>query len=359
MKKLFIIAIITLLSSLSSAASVGASPGFVNFGEVQPGDSIEFDFYITTNVDEEFQVSPNYERSGKFIEGTSISTQNLSEQDISAWISFTQDSYNVNPNTSQIYSIPNGGQVSAEGLITLKIDVPPNPEPGYKLGEISLNPTIEGSGNGAGARVFGQTLPGFAFRVPGSVEKDIQVTGIEGFRIGEDSVQIIAQLRNTGSVTTRFNGGQIPIYNQDGERLDEINLDNGVLSPGEYAEIDTTWRYPDLEGGEYQIEGSATHTAGETYVSGDFVITDNIQQRQSVDEPSGSQAEGQESSAPIVMIVIISLLLATLLYMVDIGLTWIIMFSGGLAVALYVLLGPVSNALVLIPVLSIILMLYI
>lgn len=352
--------VLVLLAPFSSAVSVGASPGFIDIGEVEPGTTQEIDFYITTNSEESFQVSPSYQFSSMYAvgENSPISMQNVSEQDISTWIDFTQDTYTIDPTNEQAYELPDGSTVNAEGRVTMEVSIPPNAEPGYRTGEVNLQTSIAGSGGGAGARVLAQTVPGFAFRVPGSVSRDIDMDNLQAIRVGENRVQVIAQLRNKGTVTTKFRGGSAEIRNSDGSRVGSISFGEATLEPGEYAEVDTTWISNNI-GGEYSVEGTGDYRTGETYISGNFVVTDTIQERKSVDEPSGGEAEEQESGAPIVMIVILSLLLATLLYLIDVSFTWIIMLAGSTAVALYILLGPVSNTLVLIPLVSMAIMMYI
>jgi len=362
MKKLLCIALLVVfITSLANAASIGVTPGYINYGEVGEGETVEVDFYITTSdIDQEFEVEPEYRQTLRYATGENpaINMRNVSEQDISSWVGFEQKTFSINPNTSETYSLPDGTSVTAEGLISFEINVPPNVEPGYKLGTIQVNPSISGEGSGAGARLIAQTVPGFAFRVPGTVNRNIELTDLDGVRVGQNQVQIIERLRNTGTVTTTFVEGRVDITNSQGEKIGVLDLRSATLAPGESAEIDQLWTYEGLEGGQYSVEGKGDYRTGEMYVSENFAITDNIRERQSIDEPSGDQT-GEPESAPLTMIIILSVLLATLLYMIDIQFNWIILLTGGLAVALYVLLGSASNLLVLIPLISLGIMLYI
>lgn len=352
--------LVILLTPLTSAVSVGVSPGFIDMGDFTPGTTQEISFYITTNSQEEFSIDPKYESSLNFIGPEApISMQNVSEQDIGTWITWTQDTYTIDPNTTNTYTLPDGSSVNAEGQITMEVSVPPNTEPGYRIGDIRLEPGIEAGAGGAGARLLAQTIPTFAFRVPGDVRRDIDVTGFQALRIGENNVQMILQLRNTGTVTTRFNGAETEVFDQFGSKVGEVSFDSAPLAPGEYAEIDSTWGSRNIEGGEYEVEGKGDYRTGETYISGEFAITDVIQERQSVEEPSGGDAEKSVNEAPFIMILIISVLLATILYLVDVDPVWIIMLSAGSAASLYILLGSTANALVLIPIVSLFIMLYV
>ncbi len=343
----------------STAVSVGASPGFIDVGEIEPGTTQEIDFYITTNMDEEFQVSPEYRKTTKFLGYSGIEMENISEQDVSSWIDFTEESYTIDPSSSETYELPEGTSVNAEGVVTMEINIPPNPEPGYRMGELELNPSISGDGSGAGARVVGQTVPGFAFSTPGVVERDMEVGNIRGIRIGENEVQIIGRIGNTGTVTTAFEGAEVDVLNEGNQKIGSVRFDSATLEPGEYADIEAIWDSESVEGGEYAIEGTGSYSTGETYISGDFVITSAVQERESVDEPSGGTAEEPGSETPVTMIIVLAMLLGVLLYVLEIDLMWIAMIIGGTAVSMFILFGTASNYLVLIPLMSIALMLYV
>jgi len=343
----------------SASASIGVSPGFIDLGEVESGTTQEIDFYVTTNVGQEFVVEPEYEKSTKFIGSSGIQMRNVSEQDISSWIEFTQDTYNINPSTSETYELPNGATVNAEGVITMRIEVPPNAEPGYRLGELEINPSVSGEGSGAGARVFGQTVPGFAFRTPGKVDRDIRVSDVRAIRIGENQVQLIGRIGNEGTVTAGFNGAEINVTDASGQKVGYFEFPPAVLSPGEYAEISGTWSSVNVQGGEYSVEGIGNYETGETYISGNFAITSAIQEKEEVDEPSGGRTEESGSESPLTMIIMLSMLLGVLLYIMEIDLMWVVMIMGSTAVSLFVLFGTASNYLLLIPVMSIALMLYV
>lgn len=361
MKKVVLLAlVIVFFAGFSLAASIGVTPGYVDYGEVEPGDSIEVELYITTSeIDEEFEVEPEYKSSLKYALGENavIDMRNVSEQNIESWIEFDQDTFNIDPSTSDTYQLPEGTSVSAEGVIRFTVSIPPNTEPGYRIGTIQINPSLSGERSGAGAKLIAQTVPGFAFRVPGSVNRDIELAGIQGVRIGENRVQIINQLRNTGTVTTTLTGGEADILDSEGRRVGQISVNSAKLSPGEYAEVDDLWVREDLEGGEYSVEGQGDYRTGETYISGDFVITDTIRERQSIQEPS--TATEPEKDTPLTLIIILSLLLGTLLYLFDVRFSWTFIMTVVTAVGLYISLSSVPTYLLLIPVFTIAVMLYV
>jgi hypothetical protein len=362
MRKLGILILLTLyLIYLSAGVSIGVTPGYVNYGEVEPGESINIEFYVTTSdIDQEFEVEPEYEKSLKYALGENavIDMRNVSEQNIESWIEPEQETYNIDPNTSETYQLPDGTSVEAEGEISFTVYVPTNTEPGYRIGTIQLNPNFQNEREETSARLVTQTVPGFAFRVPGSVDRSIELADTRAVRVAEDRVQIIKQLRNTGTVTTTLTGGQTDILNERGQTVGTINVKSATLAPGEFAEIDALWAEDDLEGGQYSLEGQGDYKTGEMYISGDFAITDTISERQSIDEPSGGTGEA-EDEVPVILILIISLLLGTVLYLLDAEITWTIILTGGMTVSLFIILGSVPVYFFLIPIISIGVMLYI
>lgn len=362
MKKHLLLALAILFyTSFSMAASIGVTPGYINYGEVEKGETIEIEFYVTTSdIDQEFQITPEYQKSLRYALGENavIDMREVSEQNIDSWINLDEETFTIDPNTSETYQLPDGTSVRANGVMSFEVKVPPNAEPGYKIGTIQLNPNIPGDQSGAGARLIAQTTPGFAFRVPGSVNRQIELTDTRAVRVGENQVQVIERIRNTGTVTTTMIQGQADITNSDGQKVGSLTLDAATLRPGESAEIDQLWTTNNLEGGQYNMEGTGDYRTGEMYVSGSFTVTDSIQERQSIDEPSASSTE-EGGEAPITLIAILTVLLATLLYLIDVSVFWIMMLAGGLAITLFILLGPASNLLVVIPLISIGIMFYI
>lgn len=332
MKKLILVTLLFfILAPLASAASIGVTPGYIGYGEINTGETIEIDFYVTTSqIDEVFEIDPEFRNSLRYAIGDNgiVDMRNVSEQDISNWIEFEKETFRIDPSTTQTYELPDGTNVNAEGVISLNVEVPPNTEPGYRIGSLNLNPSIGGDGAGTGAKLVAKTVPGFSFRVPGSVNRNIDAVGTEAVRIGESRVQIINQFRNTGSVTTTLTGGEVAVLDSAGNKVGSIGLNSVKLAPGEYAEVDDTWVNEDLSGGEYQLEGRGGYRTGEVYVSGEFVVTDTITERRSIESPDLDRESTNNSNPPYTLIVIISLLLATVLYMVNIRLKWIVIFTG-------------------------------
>jgi len=362
MRKFSVLAIAAVfLVPFAASSSVGVSPGFIDLGEVQPGQERQVDFYITTNdIDQEFTVSPEYKKAVVTYTGGEdplIDISNASDQDISPWISFDEKPKTIDPDTSETYTLPDGSSVNANGVVTMTIDIPANTEPGYRIGQVEMNAELPTQEGGGGAQLIAESRPGFAFRTPGPVERNIEHVGIEAIRIGENEVQIIHQVRNTGTVTTSLSSGTVKVYDSRGSTVGSYFTTSPTLEPGEYAEMDRQWGGGNVEGGEYRVEGTAEYEPSEMYISGEFAITDAIQERREVEEASGGVAD-DPGNVPGVLVLIRSMLVGVLLYLMDVEPTWIIAITAFTLFSLYILLGPASLYLLLIPLVSVVILMY-
>jgi len=335
-----------LLSSLAASASVGTAPSSFNFGEVEPGESIEKDIYVRTNFNEEFYVNPSVSTGpSNDIFSRTIGSE-VSEADIDDWIDLENEAF-IDPNNTETYQLSDGDSVNANGHFNFRLDVPSNAEPGYYFGRIRLNPQVSEEGAGAGTTNWGETRPTLRFRVSGQAERSIEVTDINGIRIGEDQVQLIMQLQNTGTVTTRLDGGNLSILDEEGYEIDEVNVPSATLAPGEVAEVDRTWRYDGLEGGNYQVDGLGDYRTGETYISGDFSVSSVIQQREAIDEPEAEQ-DGEEFDMPFTLVIMLLMILGAVLYFFEIDFFWIVVIVGFVGISAFIFFSAASNLLILI-----------
>jgi len=340
--------LLVLLSGFVASSSVGAAPSIFELGEVEPGETIEKNIYVQTNFQNEFVVNPSVNtgpHDGHFSNENSLAHE-ISEADIDDWIE-TEENVPVDPNDTQSYELSDGTSVNANAYFNFRLEVPGNAEPGYYFGRIRLNPEIESEENGAGTTNWGETIPTFRFQVPGQAERSIEVTDVNGIRIGEEQVQLIMQLQNTGTVTTRMTGGNLSILDIDGFEIDELSMPPATLAPGEVAEVDRNWDYEDLEGGNYEVDGLGDYRTGETYISGDFSVSSVIRDRQTIDQPEAEQDE-EGFDIPFTLVIMILLILGTVLYFFEIDFLWTIVIVGFVGISAFIFFSTASNYLILI-----------
>jgi len=345
-KQLAIIIFVLCLSFLGASASIGAAPGSFDLEDVEPGTTVEKQIYVNTNFEDEFRLNPSVSTGPTTSSFSSENSSDISEADIDDWITL-EDNVIIRPNETDTYELSDGSTINANGFFSVEINVPQDAEPGLYFGRIRLNPEIIAEGGGGGTVNWGETRPTFSLRIPGQAERSITVQDVNGVRIGEDRVQIIKQLQNTGTVTTRLDDGEITVLNDEGRELDNLNINSATLAPGEVAEIDTTWSSDEVQGGNYQIEGLGDYRTGETHISGDFAITDVIRDPVEVDGPEAEQ-DDEAFDMPFTLVIMLLLGLGVFLYFLDIDLVWIIAITGFVSISAFIFFSAAGNYLILI-----------
>ena len=345
-RKVIALTILTgFFATLGVAASVGAAPGSLDMGEVEPGDTIEETIYITTNYDNTFLIEPSVRTGPRSSNFESNRASEISEKNIADWFE-VQDSAEIDPNSTQTFELADGSTVNAEGFFEFTLDVPTDAEPGYHHAYFRLNPELHSDQGGASTVNWGETRPNLRFRVSGHAERNIEITDVRGIRVGDEEVQIVKQLQNTGTVTTGLTGGNLSILNQDDEEIDELDIGSALLAPGEVAEIDTTWSSENVQGGNYRVEGIGDYRTGETHISGDFAITDVVRDPVDIDEPE-AETEG-DADIPYTLLLMVLLFLGVILYLLEVDLVWTIIFVGVTGISLFILFSSAPSYLILI-----------
>lgn len=347
-KKLLIIFLVMFVSSVMGQ-TVGVAPGFTDFGEVQRGSEDAYSIYVVTNAEENFTVSPEFNTalSSTVFDSNLGDPDEASEQDISSFVDFTKQQYTVNPSTERTYELPDGRTVRASKKIDFTMAIPSDVEPGYHFFSVELNPEFPNSG-GVSASTVGLSVPRFMFRVPGNAEREIELTDIQGVRTGEERAQIVMQFHNTGTVTTSITRGSANVLNNDQESIGEIRFDGMTLEPGEYGETSAIWRDNNMQGGTYELEGTADYTTGEAYVNGSITFTDVIREEIQVDNPSANDNQSQsEDSLPLWVMALFLVATSTVLYSFDVKPVFIAGIVGFFALAMYIWSSNISNLAIL------------
>ncbi|MFB6144103.1 MAG: CARDB domain-containing protein [Candidatus Nanohaloarchaea archaeon] len=349
----FVVMALLLAAFVGTAAapSIGATPSLRDFGSINRGGSKEVTFYITSDAQNTFTLNPIAQPVGQStLMNNAPDKDMVSEQDVSDWIKFSKDTYTINPDTTETYTLPGGAKVEAQGTINVTVNVPFLPgqaEPGFHMAQIRLNPDFGvGEGGGFGAAAIGLSVPRVMFTVPGNARREIQLNNAEALRVGPDRVQVILQFQNTGTVTTSFENTNLPIY-QDGRRVGQLNVDNMKLAPGETQEMSLFWTPSDLEGGTYRLEGTVDYTSGQFLIDGTIAFTDTPQPVRQVEQPSGD-GEGEKGSVPLWLFALFVVALAAVLYTFEVSLFWMMLIIGGVSIAFFILTTSASNFLLLV-----------
>lgn len=348
-KKSILAILAILLSGAVYSASVGTAPGSIDIGEVEKGQTIEHQIYVTTNYNEPFTVNPRFSSprwSTVFAEDRSERSE-TSELGIEEWVSF-EDAL-VEPNSSFSADLEDGTSVNANGQFTMTIEVPNDAEPGYHYGQIRLNPQIDAEGESqAGTVNWGEITPNFRLRVAGDVNRNIQVQDVRSFRLDENQAAVEVLLTNTGTVTATTENFNIKIYDSSRNEKANLSVSGARLAPGESVWVDGTWADSErIEGGSYEIDGEVDYLTGNSYASGSFSLPDfNVVEVRPDDSPAVD--EDERDSIPLWLVFMVLVILTVLMWSFDIEPFWILAIIGGLAVAAFILLTGVSNYLLLI-----------
>jgi len=267
---------VIFFTSIAVSASVGTVPGNIDFGEVERGETIEYNVYVrATDLDQNFTVSPSTSsaRHSMLFADDFRYRSDVSEQSFEEWINIPETE--INPETVvENPDIEMSNPPRVHGGFTFRMEIPNDAEPGHRQGKLSLNPDIRGDGSGAGAQVFGQTEMYYRFEIPGDAERDIRVQRVRGFRLGEQEAAVEVLLSNEGTVTSSVENFEIDILDSSRNEETTLQASGTALAPGEQTWVDAEWDSdePIEEDDNYQIDGSIDYLTGSATASGSFSL---------------------------------------------------------------------------------------
>lgn len=351
MRKLGLAILALFLVSTASAASVGVNPGFSDLGEIRKGESRVANVYVTTTgYDSPFAVRPEVgdPLTSTFMDArdSPVSSEQYSGENIEDWVRFSRNSYTVTPQNTTEYILGDGVTVNYAGRIKFYVEVPRDAEPGYHAGMINVNPQLDNSGTGFGASTRGQSMYNFVFRVPGSVEKSIDVVDVRGIRTEEDTARVDMRLANRGTVTTEIRGGEITVYNRrTQERIGFIYLGYQKLAPGETKIVSSNLRSGAIEEGSYQVNGSFEYIGGSSFVNQQtFSLADTIQNNPPDAASFGpSDTNSDEGGSPVWLLGLFVAMISVIMYAMEFELFSIILVAGGLGIVGFIVLTGIPN----------------
>ncbi len=359
MKKLVIATLLITMISGVTAQSTGAAPSFQNLGEVQPGQTLRGTIYVSgTSFEEPYPVAPSAEMpvSSKVLnpEDSPIPVQEYSEEDITDWVSFDQETSTIDPTNSTPYVLSNGDTINANGQVSFNVRVPNDAEPGWHAGVVSLNPQT-GGGSGFGALTQTVSLPMFVFNVQTgeSPERRLEVVDARGLRTGSNSARVDLRVANRGSVTTSLQGGNIDIYNRaTNNKVHSASVGYYSLSPGQSDVIPLDFDSPNVTQGSYMVNGTLDYSSSQTFI-GQQTISIASEAPENPSDPedfnnNNNTNTQSESSTPLWLLGLFVVVLATIMYSFGFDLFWIIVGAGFIGIGLFILVSPASNWLLIV-----------
>lgn len=340
MRKLLPLVFLLFFTASAVSQSIGMAPGEYELGEVERGESIDFTLYLTSyGTSRNFTVTPTESEVslGEVSDNDAVDRESYSEQPISGWIDWDENTFTVNPRTSGTGTLPDGSQVSYNGRMTGNLEVPSNAEPGYHAVGIGLNPDFP-RGDGFGASVIGLSRANLQFRVPGEAERSIEVTDVEARRVGENRFQYVVEMTNTGTVTASVSRGEMTLTSSNGNE-GSLTFTGASIPPGSSRQVEAMWAQEGISGGSYTVEGSIDYDTDRSFFREDVSITSAPQEPIEVEDPS-QQGEGegpQQASAPLLLIVIAVVGLGSVLYAFGVDILWSFALSGLAGVGIFII----------------------
>lgn len=345
--------LIIMTAGVVSAEYVGVAPGVKDVGTVEPGNTYEVKFYLVTNIQDNFQVTPSYTRPNPSIYQSEdnrrydFKPQNASQEKIEEWVRFPRDTFNVDPSESKAVSLTGGGTANAKGTITMYLEVPEEAEPGYHAGAVNINPSLSTSADGGAAvSTMGLSQFVFVFRVPGIAKRSLEIREVNALRSSDGGARIDYLVKNNGATTVRLNRGNTELYNQFGNQTGTLTYGGQYIAPGETKIIKNYWKDNDLEAGEYRIRGEMNYLTGKSFIDDTVDISEYVQV-----ESTGSDGQGDQT-IPWWLVVMVLVLVGVLMYFMEIDPLWILLIMGILSLSAFILISGLP--IYLIPILIIV-----
>ena len=355
MKKLGLaILCILLFTGYGAATSIGAVPSSIDFGQVNPGESIEQPIYITVrsvSSQENFTITPsaNGIGAGSLFTSERFDNQNeISEQPSEDWWGFEEATVGpritVDGSELDMSALPELNGVSRGTL-----EVPENAEPGLRYGYINLNANPPQNARGAGNVGFvSPTRIRYSFYVSGNPERNLVVQDVRGFRTDTNRASVEVLLTNEGTVTTSSQDFEIDVLDGQGDNSATLEVSGLELEPGESEWTNAVWFGGDVDEGTYQIDGQVDYFTGSAYASGSFSLGDIVTVEEAPSDSPVSDGESERDTVPMWLVFMVLAILAVLMWSFDIEPSWILAIVGGLAISAFILLSGVSNYLLVV-----------
>ncbi len=256
---------------MAQALSLGAAPGAMDIGELQPGKQYEVDFYLVTNSENDLVTSLSFLESRKTMferNATGHYTfipDEASEEDMKEWLSFLRNVVVVSNKKSFPVKFRDGTTVNANEKVTVVLNVPQDAEPGYHTFEAVLSPDVPvKTGGGAGVAMIGVTRPFFVFKIPGVAERKGTIDGMAGSRMGNRAV-VDVLFRNMGTVTVSAKISTLNVYDEMGNYVGTYNGGYIKVPPKSTGIVQVVWPDRDMDKQKtIKVEATVDYVTGQS-----------------------------------------------------------------------------------------------
>jgi len=272
MKKLVIFSFfifIVLIPFSGYSISIGTAPGVMDLGEIEPGKTVSFTFYLLTTARNDMLVylTPvpvhkdfyQTNHTGRF----TLYSNQVSEEDIKDWITIINNPVLVSPSNVKVIYLPDGSIVRANAEVHVKLKVPSNAEPCYYAYSINLSPRLTtGPGRGVGMTTIAITRFIFVFKVKGDGYRKGKIVDIIAERESQNKARIDTLFKNTGKCTMSVRVDELELYNKFGNLTTKLSSGWNLVKPGETIVLSSYWVSPNLPNGTFTAHAIANYISG-------------------------------------------------------------------------------------------------
>ena len=271
--QLIIIAALIQITAQPLALSVGTAPGVLDLGEVNPGENVEFKFYLVSNTETDMLVdlSPirphttlfESNQTGRYTFIPSMASNMMIEN----WVRIKRSPVLVSPSRTQIVKLKDGGTIRANGEGDVVLQVPRDAEPCYFISSINPSPLINpiSVDGGTGVSTIGITRFVFVFKVAGEGRRSGDIVDIIPFRQTKNLARFDVLFKNTGTCTVMAWVSSLKIYGENGSVIADTISGSNLIPPGKIGALQANWNSNNIPEGNYRAEATVEYYTGSEF----------------------------------------------------------------------------------------------
>ncbi len=306
--KTIIIALVAM-SGIAFSISIGAAPGYYNFGLIRPGNKYIGNIYLMTTSPYDIYVSLGYRPPQSAFMASArngYKLENASEESIDDWFSFPIKKILLIPSEKTLIQLPDGSYTYINKKATFYLNVPRNAEPGYHMGTIDLIPSLPKGTNAPAVGTIGVTRAIVVFQIPGKAIRKADIVAMDAEREGENNAKIGILVKNTGTVTESVYLSEVKIFDEMNNVAAVLKSGAVKLKPGQSKVLSVYWYKKGLKTGKYKVKATVDWITGSQTKVGSVEVPKEIVKKNVIQQPP--------SKFPWWLIILIVLVIMLIIY---------------------------------------------
>jgi hypothetical protein len=318
MSRLFLVIVMAALVAVPSARAlqVSIAPYTLDIGDMLPGESKYVEFFVVSDHDSDLLVGlssrdafRSFFNPDKARWRYGFVAENASEEDISGWVTFMDDSLVVPPEKTLQY-LEQGGAAYANKKTGMIIEVPTDAEPGYHAGIVSPYPRTNAQGSGTSLGIIQVAEMNYVVNVLGSeASRDAEIAGAVFSKEGADRGTLALLVKNTGTVTLDAVADSVNLTGREGV-VAELSSPETTIPPGKVAYVKMPVSMEGMEG-SYDVDAHVEWQTGETSFLGSVNVGEYVP---AISEVTGNAGAMPVSGFPMWMLPVIIGVIGALVY---------------------------------------------